>query len=203
MLRRLTIPSEFIARLARSVEADPAGTRRAMIVGSLLGLAWAVPGRLWMRLITGQEPQFTLGGTIFIFVVVSGFGAAAGYAFARRGRAHRRSRRWFERALAFLPVAGLGPGLIFFVPGIALAIAATRRNGRRWLRIALVATGVGSGAFWTLVMLATDAPLVAATVYLLLGYLVYVALRFAMEPHARRSQDVYDPYAAGDVGARA
>ncbi|MCA9854425.1 MAG: hypothetical protein KC482_12685, partial [Dehalococcoidia bacterium] len=61
--------------------------------------------------------------------------------------------------------------------------------------------GVLTGAFWTLFMLATDVPVVAALIYLLLGYLVYVALRFALEPQGMRRFEPYDPYAAGDVGA--
>lgn len=195
MFRRMTIPAESIARLARIVESDPHGTRRAVFVGALLGLAWAVPGRLWMRFITGEEPVFSVGGTLFIFIVISGFGAAAGYAFARRNRARRRLRRWFHRGLAFLPVVGLGPGLIFFIPGIAFAIAVTRRHTRRWLRIALTIVGAVSGLFWTLVMLSTDTPLMTALVYLFLGYLVYVAFRFALEPRSTLLADPYDPYA--------
>ncbi len=199
MLRNIALRPSFIARLATFVERNPAGTRRAVFVGALLGLAWALPGRLWMRLITDKEPQFTVAGTLFIFIVVSGFGAAAGYAFARRGKATRRFRRWFDRALAFIPVAGLGPGLIFFVPGVAFAIAAARRNSRRWLRIALLVVGCLSGAFWTLVMLSNDRPLATVLIYLLLGYLVYVALRFALEPRTRSTVDQYDPFAYGEM----
>jgi len=201
MFRKVTIQPDLIARWATVAQRSPGGTRRAVFVGALLGLAWAIPGRLWMRLIAEDEPVFSAGGTIFIFVVVSGFGAAAGYGFARRGRATRRLRRWFDRGLAFLPVAGLGPGLIFFVPGIAFAIVAVRRNSRRWVRVGLLVIGVLTGAFWTLFMLATDVPVVAALIYLLLGYLVYVALRFALEPQGMRRFEPYDPYAAGDVGA--
>ncbi len=199
MLRSVAIKPSLIARLAASVERDPRGTRRAVFVGALLGLAWALPGRLWMRLITDKEPQFTVAGTLFIFVVVSGFGAAAGYAFARRGKATRRFRRWFDRGLAFVPVAGLGPGLIFFVPGVAFAIAAARRESRRWLRTGLVVVGCLSGAFWTLVMLANDRPLATVVIYLLLGYLVYVAVRFALEPRTRTTAGMYDPFAYGEM----
>ena len=48
-----------------------------------------------------------------------------------------------------------------------------------------------------------DPPLLTALLYVLLGYLVYVALRFALEPRTRREFEPYDPYAAGDVGAPA
>ena len=49
-----------------------------MLVGAQLGLAWAIVGRIWMRLIS-EEQVFSPVGTLLILLVVSGFGAAAGY----------------------------------------------------------------------------------------------------------------------------
>jgi hypothetical protein len=201
MVRRLSLSAGFIQRLATVARATPHGTRNAILIGALLGLAWAIPGRLWMRLITDREPVFTVGGTLFIFIVVSGFGAAAGYAFAVRGRPRRRIRRWLERGLAFLPFAGMGPGLIFFFPGVPLALAAAHRGWRRRWRIALASFGGVAASFWTLVMLSNAPGLLTAALYLALGYVLYASLRFAIERTEPKSFPPYDPYAAGDVGA--
>ena len=83
--RAVWIPSELIARLARLVDQRPDGVRRAVLRGAQLGLLWAILGRIWMRQIS-DDPTFSVPGTVFILVVVSGFGALAGYAFAVRRR---------------------------------------------------------------------------------------------------------------------
>ena len=79
-----------------------------------------------MRLIS-EEQVFSVGGTIFILIVVTGFGAAAGYAFAvRRGAAGRgvptsRLKRWWHRLLAYVPLLGMGPFAVLFLGQFALA----------------------------------------------------------------------------------
>ena len=81
--RAFWIPPELIARAAAAIDDDAHGVRRAVLRGVQLGLLWAIVGRIWMRQIS-DEQIFSVGGTLFILIVVSGFGAAAGYAFAVR-----------------------------------------------------------------------------------------------------------------------
>ena len=187
LFRTLAIRPAVIARCRRAVDADRHGVRRAMLFGAALGLLWAMPARLWMRLITDQEPVFSIGGTLFIFIVVSGFGAAAGYAFAVRPRVFPgRIRRWSSRGLAFVPFAAMGPGLIFFGGLAPLALAITRRGWRRRYRIALYGAGGLLLTFATLVM--TSAGAIATLIFVFLSYLLFLSLRFALEPAAPRDE---------------
>lgn len=185
LFRLISIQPTVIQRIAQTVRDDPGGRRRAVIVGAQLGLLWAVIGRIWMRLIS-EEQVFSPPGTLFILIVVSGFGAAAGYAFAaRRVPAPSRAKRWWHRLLAYVPFLGMGPFAIFFLGHFAYAWRASRPGARRLLRSALGAVAVLVPAFWTLVFISQqprDLGWASAILYLALGYLIYVALRFALEP---------------------
>ncbi len=185
LFRLVTIQPSFIRAIARRVRLAPGGRRRAVIVGAQLGLLWGVIGRIWMRLLA-EEPVFSPPGTLFILIVVSGFGAAAGYAFAaRRIPATSRARRWWHRLLAYVPFLGMGPFVIFFLGHFACAWRANRPGARRLLRIPLGVVAVLVPAFWTFVFITQrpqDLGWASAVLYLALGYLIYVALRFALEP---------------------
>ena len=194
MRRLATIPPDYVQRMRAKVDGSAHGTRNAVLAGAGVGLGFALVLRLWMRLITGQEPVFTIGGTIFIFVVVSGFGAAAGYAFAVRHRTRRRARRFVERSMGFVPMLGMGPFMVFFLGGAIFAWLQSRQLSRRWMRWGLMALGVLVTGFWTLVFFAggedRDPSLLRPLMYLAIGYVLYVSLRFALtrtEPAQRPS----------------
>lgn len=185
LIRLAAIQSDVIRRVARAVSAEPGGRRRAILVGAQLGLLWAIVGRVWMRLIS-EEQVFSVPGTIFILLVVSGFGAAAGYAFAaRRSTSTSRLKRWWHRLLAYVPFLGMGPFAIFFLGHFAYAWRMSRPRTRRVPRFLLAAAGILLTAFWTLVFVSQEpngAGWASAILYLTLGYLLYVSLRFALEP---------------------
>jgi MFS family permease len=188
MRRSLTIPPDLVQRVWMRVDGSRHGTRNAVLAGASIGLAFSLMLRLWMRLITDQEPVFTAGGTIFIVLVVTGFGAAAGYAFAVRHRTRRRFRKPVDRAMGFVPMLGMGPFMVFFLGGAVLAWLPSHPNARRSLRWGLIALGVIVTAFWTLLFLSggedLEPSLIRAVIYLAVGYVLFVSLRFALTPTA-------------------
>jgi len=196
LIRLAAIQSDVIQRVASTV-SEPGGRRRAILVGAQLGLLWAVIGRVWMRLIS-EERVFSVPGTIFILAVVSGFGAAAGYAFvARRSSTSSRLKRWWHRLLAYVPFLGMGPFAIFFLGHFAFAWRTSRPRSRRVVRFLLGAVAIVIPAFWTLVFVSQQPDglgWASAILYLALGYLIYVSLRFALEP-GYEERDVQPPAA--------
>ena len=185
-LRGLWVRPEVIARFGENVRARSHGVRYAVLFGAAVGLTWALLGRVWMRLIS-DDPVFSVGGTIFIFIVVSGFGAAAGYAFSQRGRpAAGRLRGLVKRGLAFVPFLGMGPGLIFYGGLFPLALVSAKRGWRRLYRIPLLVAGVLPTTLMGIVML-SDGPL-TATLFLVLGYVLFFSLRLAMETPSQASR---------------
>lgn len=185
LIRLAAIQSEVIQRVARTVGSDPRGRRRAVLVGAQLGLLWAVIGRVWMRLIS-EEQVFSVPGTVFIVIVVTGFGAAAGYAFhARRSASSSRFKRWWHRLLAYVPFLGMGPFAVFFLGHFAYAWRVSRPRIGRIRRFLLGTAAILVPAFWTLVFVSQEpngTGWASAILYLTLGYLLYVSLRFALEP---------------------
>ena len=171
--------------------------RLAVLRGAQLGLLWAIVGRVWMRLLSEQE-IFSVGGTILIFLVVSGFGALAGYAFAVRRRptgagARGRARRWLVRFFAFVPFLGMGPFAVFFAGNFLYALVSAHGGWRRLVRWPLAVLGALFSAFWTLVFISQNPEgpgWASAVLYLGLGYLLFVALRFAFSPGAAQPRPV-------------
>lgn len=96
--------------------------RRVLVVGQglLLGLAWGVAARLWMRFIS-TDPEFSWSGTGFIVGAATIAGTASGIV-----RAARRS--WVKGlgVAAFLPL-GMGAGMLT-LPTIMFGTLATRRR---------------------------------------------------------------------------
>ncbi|MFQ5381297.1 MAG: hypothetical protein ACE5EF_06710 [Dehalococcoidia bacterium] len=200
MRKWLTIPPDLVQQFRRRVDADPRGVRSAALAGAAVGLCSAVVLRAWMRLITEQEPVFTVAGTGLIFLVVSGFGAAAGYAFAVRHRPRGRIRARAERLLGFVPMLGMGPFMVFFAGSAILAWLPSHREARRWLRWALAGIGIIVTGFWILIFMAggedRDPSLARPLLYLAVSYPLFVSLRFAFTTTQREDPD-YDPAVAG------
>jgi hypothetical protein len=81
-------------------------------LGLVLGAAWGVAARIWMRLIS-TDPEFSWSGTLAIiaFSAVLGCGVGVVHAARRSGR-----RAWWMLAIV--------PGLVLFLsPGMLLAPA--------------------------------------------------------------------------------
>jgi hypothetical protein len=196
LIRLAVIQPDLISRAAAYVRARPDGARRAAIVGAQLGLLWAIVGRVWMRLISEQR-IFSVPGTLFILIVVSGFGAAAGYAFARRRTpSPSRLRRWWHRLLAYVPFLGMGPFAIFFVGQLAFAWRMSHPRSSRLIRWILAAAATLATAFWTLVFISQDPAgpgWASALLYLILAYILYLTLRFTLAPGDRTATTAGDP----------
>ena len=194
MRRTLTIPPEFVQRVWMRLDGSPHGTRNAVLTGAGIAFVSALVLRLWMRLVTTQQPVFSVGGTVFIVLVVTGFGAAAGYAFAVRHRTRRTFRKPIERSMGFVPILGMGPFMIFFLGAAIFAWLSSRPHMRRWLRRVLTAIGVLVTLFWTLIFLTggddNEPSLVRALFYLAIGYVLFVSLRFALTPTTPAADEV-------------
>ena len=90
-------------------------TLRYAATGLLLGVAWAVAARVWMRLIS-TEPSFTWAGTLIILAMAGVAGLLLGLVHAARQRG--RSRWWRLLALPLLMIFG-GAGLPL-LPAVAV-----------------------------------------------------------------------------------
>ena len=79
----------------------------------------------------------------------------------------------------------MGPFAIFFLGQFAYAWRVSRPSSRRAVRFLLGVAAILVPAFWTLIFISQHpggSGWASAILYLALGYLIYVALRFALEP---------------------
>jgi hypothetical protein len=98
--------------------------------GTVLGLAWGVLARIWMRLIS-TVPEFTWSGTLFIL----GLATLAGTSLATVESLRRRGVGWWRNLVAV-------PALILFAgqgalmaPTALLGGFALAGRGSRWVRL--------------------------------------------------------------------
>jgi hypothetical protein len=119
---------------------------RLIAAGAVLGLAWGILARGWMRLIA-TSPEFTWSGTLFILAVssVAGTSLAVVEALRRRG-----TRGW--RNVAVVPALFMfaGPGMVLLPPTLLGALALSGR-GPRSVRLAAAAVALSATVFvvWT------------------------------------------------------
>jgi hypothetical protein len=157
---------------------------KSVLNGAMLGLAWAVVIRAWMRLVT-NEPQFSLTGTGMILAASMIVGACAGLAYAARRRGNFKLV-WALRIVSVLSFAtlGVGPG-VFVAPTVLFAtLALVRRHWPVWLRLACaVAALVGFGMIASIVL--QFWPPARSAIYLLLFalclYPPVIAMRMGIE----------------------
>jgi hypothetical protein len=107
---------------------------RIIAGGAVLGLAWGILARIWMRLIA-TVPEFTWSGTLFILGLTTLTGACLATVEALR----RRGMGWWRHLLA-VPALILfaGPGALL-APTALLGGLALSGRGPRWLRLTLAA----------------------------------------------------------------
>jgi hypothetical protein len=85
---------------------------RSAVAGLLLGAAWGVLARIWMRLIS-DDPEFTWSGTLAIIGLSAVLGLGVGLVHAARQSGRTR---WWTLAVV--------PGLLLFMsPGMLMAPA--------------------------------------------------------------------------------
>lgn len=130
-------------------------TVRTIGTGLLLGVAWGVLARVWMRLVS-DSPSFSWEGTLFILGLAGWFGIGLGVVAAAR----QRQGGWWWR-LAVLPTLLLfaGPGMLFLPPVVIGGYAA---SGRGPVVLRVLAGVVAAGAP-VAVMLATGGEIGAGT----------------------------------------
>ena len=99
----------------------------------------------------------------------------------------------------------MGPFTVFFAGHLAFAWRESRPRSRRIVRWLLGGVAVLIPAFWTLVFISQEpdgAGWASALLYLSLGYLLYVSLRFALEPTSAEPTSTGDAPGATARGAR-
>lgn len=133
---------------APALADDPATARRQMLrraaAGFVLGAAWGVAARVWMRLIT-TDPGFSWLGTLFIVGLAAALGLGLG--LLAGAQATGRRRRWWLAPLPGLLLLA-GPGMAF-IPAFALGgLAFSRRHGAGWRLLGVAAVGAGTAFLW-------------------------------------------------------
>ena len=110
--------------------------RHPVVGGALVGLAWGVSMRGWMRYIS-SDPEFSWGGTFFILAAAAIVGSLLGLA---RHRRRVGGTGWWRLSFASLLLLGAGGAVMW--PSVVLgAIALARRNTRWWLPLGIAALG--------------------------------------------------------------
>ena len=112
-------------------------TRRSIIAGLLIGLAWGVAMRFWMRFIA-VRPEFSVGGTVFILAASVIVGTLLGLARWRRSSG---GVGWWRLNVLSLGLLGVGGAVMW--PSVMLGAVAM--GLRRWpaLRVALLVAAAG------------------------------------------------------------
>lgn len=130
MAQELGMPRGHLARGRR-------GLLRAAATGLAAGALWGVAVRVFMRLVTTEQPGFTWVGTGFIIGLSAVFGATVG--LAGQARREGRSRWWLLVAVpGLLLFAGQGIPFLpaFVLGGIALRWALGAAPGTSPRRVA-------------------------------------------------------------------
>jgi hypothetical protein len=114
-------------------------TARYALTGFLLGIAWGVVGRVWMRLIS-TEPAFSWQGTLLLVGAASLAGAVLGVVGAAR---RRGASGWWRLLYVVVPVLFAGAGLPL-LPAVVLGGWGLRRGpiGRLVAALALLSAPV-------------------------------------------------------------
>ncbi|MDH3518672.1 MAG: hypothetical protein OEM66_07085 [Acidimicrobiia bacterium] len=103
--------------------------------GALLGLAWGVSMRAWMRFIS-TNPEFSVAGTLFILGATTIAGSLLGLA---RHRRRLGGTGWWRLSLLSLGLLGAGGAVMW--PTVVLWAAAIGRLKQRWLAAGLGLAG--------------------------------------------------------------
>ena len=130
-------PTATTDRSARAGLLAGAGT------GLLLGAAWGVAARVWMRLISDQ-PEFSWAGTLFVVGLAAVFGAST----VAAATALRQGRSGWWRLLATPGLLLFASQGIAFLPGFLVAAAGLSRRSRTGYVVALVGVLVVPVLLW-------------------------------------------------------
>lgn len=109
---------------------------RHAAAGVVLGAAWGVAARAWMRLIS-TDPEFSWSGTLLIIMFAAAGGLGMGLVSGARA-CGRRSWWRFSALLAF-PIVAAPQGIIAFLPSFVLGGLGLSGRLHGWLRAPLLA----------------------------------------------------------------
>ena len=98
-------------------------TIRYASAGFLLGVAWGVAARVWMRLIS-TAPEFSWAGTLSIIGAAAIIGTALGIVHAAR---RRGGSGWWRLLALLVPVIFASPGIVF-LPAVVIGGWGLRRG---------------------------------------------------------------------------
>ena len=172
-----------------------AGMARGAVAGLLLGVAWGVIARVFMRLLS-TEPSFSWSGTLFIVGLCAVAGAMVG--LVRAARTGGRTRWWRLAGVPALAVV-LGPGMVLLPAALGYALVL---RGGRVLRV--LGTGLVAVPAVFLVSQGFDAPGPATTAQLAglaLMTLAAAPLGWGVAELGRRWRTAADPRPAPALAA--
>ena len=143
---------------------------RSAGTGVLLGAAWGVIARVWMRMIS-TSPEFSWSGTLLII----GFAALGGLGLGlvRGARVTGRRRWWRLGVVLALPISSMAQGVVF-APAFWLSGWALAGRGPRVLRWAGVALGAAPALLLWATSSAQERELIPAPTFLI-GFLLLAA----------------------------
>lgn len=107
------------------------GSRRFILIGAGVGLAWGIAMRAWMRFITAQ-PEFSWSGTIFILGAATITGTVLGLAWHRRAVG---GVGWWRLSVLTLLLLGAGGAIMW--PAVIFGAMALGRPWKTWIRVTL------------------------------------------------------------------
>lgn len=113
--------------------------RKPVLTGAIIGLAWGVVIRLWMRYIS-TDPEFTWAGTGYIVGAATLVGTLLGVAVYRRSLG--KGNWWRLNGLAILAL-GVAAGGIMMPTVLVGGLAIGRRRWPTWLRALLLVLAFG------------------------------------------------------------
>jgi hypothetical protein len=154
--------------------------------GLVVGLAWGINARLWMRFIS-TSAEFTWSGTLFIVIAfgIVGLAQAAAY-LGRRASLTRRLLTGLRTlgVISLLPL-GFGAGASMIPTVILATVAWTHRAWPRWLRGTLAVAALAPAVATALSFFGDLPPIRAAvgTIWFVVIYsLIIWAARYSLGP---------------------
>lgn len=172
-----------------------------LVAGLVVGLAWGINARLWMRFIS-TSVEFTWSGTLFIIIAFGIFGLAQAAAYlGRRASLPRRGLTPLRAlgAISLLPL-GFGAGASMIPTVILATLAWTHRAWPRWLRGTLAAVAL-TPAVATAASFFGDLPPIRAALGAIWLAVVYAVVIWAARSSLAPQEDGWRaPMAARVVG---
>lgn len=164
---------------------------RHAAAGLVLGAAWGVAARAWMRLIS-TDPEFSWSGTLLILM----FAAAGGLGMGLISGARASGRRawWRLSALLALPIVASPQGIIAFLPSFLLGGLGLSGRVHRWLQAPLLAVMCTMPfVMWLALMSPTDRAGVSFLRFVVGLVLLSLGMAYGGSQLIRRWRDVQMP----------